>query len=180
MRAFLALPVQYEQGFEPLSSLVENNPGITPVRRHQLHITLFFFRAISPKDVERMVKAITKQQEDKALHRVILKEPQVRLIPKQMPRIISLVFAKEQQLQTNYQKLYQTLQSIRLPGLDKRPYKPHLTVARLRRALTSQELEQCSAMQVNAKLVLDRLVLYKSQLTPQGPEHTVLEEWKLF
>ncbi|MCA1808823.1 MAG: hypothetical protein LC725_05130 [Lentisphaerae bacterium] len=59
---------------------------------------------------------------------------------------------------------------------DSRPYRPHLTLGRVRSGRNRMELTKlleqtsCAATPNSA----DRLALMKSELTPHGPIHTIL------
>jgi 2'-5' RNA ligase len=70
----------------------------------------------------------------------------------------------------------------RLDGIpykkEDRPFSPHLTLARFRDGGTIEErraVEQARVAAAGTGLV-DRVTLYRSRLSPRGPEYTVLAE----
>ncbi|GIW11584.1 MAG: RNA 2',3'-cyclic phosphodiesterase [Dehalococcoidia bacterium] len=67
---------------------------------------------------------------------------------------------------------------------DPRPFRPHLTLGRVRPHAEPALLERLVATAPNVRpdrqvFTADRVVLYRSILAPSGPTHLVLAEWLL-
>lgn len=92
----------------------------------------------------------------------------------QKPRVIWLGVEGSEPLKDIHQSLDQALQKASIPP-DKRGLSPHLTIARVRRnveTLIVQDIgKTLSQFKIDSlgKCTIDRIVLYKSTLTPSGP-----------
>ena len=64
---------------------------------------------------------------------------------------------------------------------DERPFHPHLTLARIRRAWGSGEVARFESALAGVKLegILDRVVLFESRLSSAGAQHVPLHEVRL-
>jgi RNA 2',3'-cyclic 3'-phosphodiesterase len=76
------------------------------------------------------------------------------------------------------------LDALGLPR-ETRPFRPHLTLGRVRREATPAQLERLSALVRSlpplapTPWVVERIVLFRSQLRPAGPIYTELDAVKL-
>ncbi len=63
---------------------------------------------------------------------------------------------------------------------DTRPFKPHLTLGRIRRDTPPQSFQTIAetASFAPIRIVFETLTLFASELTPQGPIHTPLQSWQ--
>ncbi|HUG14860.1 MAG TPA: RNA 2',3'-cyclic phosphodiesterase [Thermomicrobiales bacterium] len=67
-------------------------------------------------------------------------------------------------------------------GTDRRPFKPHVTLARLRNgaAPLSNVAAAAGALELPAaSLTIDRIQLIRSVLGPKGPTYSIIDEWPL-
>jgi 2'-5' RNA ligase len=65
---------------------------------------------------------------------------------------------------------------------DEHPFKPHLTLGRVRSSANLKDLVQRIrqiTFEGKTEQMFDKIVLYKSTLTPQGPIYDVLREYKI-
>jgi len=63
---------------------------------------------------------------------------------------------------------------------DKRNYKAHLTVGRIKGPVPKNQLAKVLCLDIskeNQKFICDRLVFYQSILSPKGAQYSVLHEW---
>lgn len=65
--------------------------------------------------------------------------------------------------------------------LDGRPFRPHLTLGRVRdgRQLPAEAEGVLAATAADVSLLAEELVLYRSDLGPGGPKHSALRTWRL-
>ena len=67
---------------------------------------------------------------------------------------------------------------------DPRPYHPHLTIGRLRPKAERAQVDKLVAAAPNVRparvqFAIERVVLYRSVLLPEGPQHIELRSWPL-
>jgi len=65
---------------------------------------------------------------------------------------------------------------------DKRKFKAHLTLGRLKGPVPKNELAKALCMDISGEknqFICDRLVLYQSKLSSKGATYFVLHEWRL-
>ena len=65
---------------------------------------------------------------------------------------------------------------------EQREEIPHLTVARMKTARNKDKVREVLQKVENedfGSMLVDKVVLYESELTPEGPVYSVLEEFKL-
>ncbi|MEZ4571106.1 MAG: RNA 2',3'-cyclic phosphodiesterase [Thermomicrobiales bacterium] len=65
---------------------------------------------------------------------------------------------------------------------ERRGFKPHITIGRLRRGYDPPEDFELAARELvvpSLKLHVDRIQLYQSVLAPGGPHYSVIDEWRL-
>lgn len=96
-----------------------------------------------------------------------------------MPRVIWLGIEGTERLREIHNKLDTELQKADIPP-DNRSFSPHLTIARIRRRADKETVkeigETLSSFNVGSlgNCNINNIILYKSELTPEGPEYTAL------
>ncbi len=66
-----------------------------------------------------------------------------------------------------------------LDTLDVSDFIPHITIGRSKRRLTSDEIESFKAINLNEEFEINTLTIYKSELTPEGPNYTIIKRYEL-
>jgi 2'-5' RNA ligase len=95
------------------------------------------------------------------------------------PRAVLLGIQDGRPLSALHKRLDTDLQPVGVPG-DKRPFTPHLTLARVRRRTdptVAAEIDKAlSQFKVDplGPFKIDKIHLYQSELTPKGPIYTTL------
>jgi 2'-5' RNA ligase len=156
---------------------IEPIPMLRPVRPEALHVTLAFLGQRRERDVERVAAILDRRR---------VAAPELRFeaapagVPAGRPRLFA-VRAESEGAVALQAELQEELVAERLYEPEKRPFWPHVTVARVRperrgskkparvpippRALPEALLEPFSAVRVR---------LYRSILRPQGAEYVPL------
>lgn len=179
IRTFVAieLPAAVRASLEKLSQeLRRTGAAVSWVKPGSIHLTLKFLGSIP----EEQVQAITA-----ALGEVVRQTPPFRLQPaecgafpdvKRMRVVWVGVRGEESILQDVQRRLEKALSRLGFPA-ENRPFKGHLTLGRvkgvqglrtLQEAVMANRLFQAEAFDVA------ELVLYKSDLRPEGAVHTPL------
>jgi len=158
------------------------DPALRPVAPESLHVTLAFLGYLPEREIEPLA-AIVREVGGPApkvtlgdpVQRPERGRPRLFALPAESPGTISLQAALEEKLVAAH--LYKP---------EKRPFWPHVTVARVRReergskrpapvSWPPRELPQ-GLLQ---PFVGVRIVLYRSQLQPQGAQYTPLAQVEL-
>jgi RNA 2',3'-cyclic 3'-phosphodiesterase len=162
--------VDWQRGFD--------DPGLRVVRPESLHMTLVFLGYHPEKAIERIAEAALG---------VDLPAPEVRLepdpvgVPKgKRPRLFALDAPSEAAVELQ-RRVEERLVEGRFYEPERRPFWPHLTVARVkpeRRGSRKPALVESPPGRLPEQLFrpfsLVRLTLYRSHLRPQGAEYVPL------
>jgi 2'-5' RNA ligase len=180
IRAFFAVPLseQAEDQLFEYSSRLEPQLSRQPVRwigPENYHITLAFLGDIQDTEVSKL-KMIAQQVADEHFA-AELQLSQLGWLPSShKPKV--LVVEPEQQIAL--MKLQADLaRQLRDKGyaVENRRYRPHVTLARVKGRLALMPLNETL---LSIETPLDELVLFSSQLTPQGAIYTPLFSVPLF
>jgi RNA 2',3'-cyclic 3'-phosphodiesterase len=183
-RLFIALdlPDRVRAGIVVWGRHALADSALRPVKPESLHITLAFLGWMPEKEIGRLreiVEAGGSEAPSVELGNPVPRpergRPRLFALPAQSPQTIAL----QAQLQ-------ERLVSARLYEPEKRPFWPHVTVARVRReergskrpALVSK-LPGVVPQDLLQPAVCRRMTLYRSELQPQGAQYTPLAQVEL-
>ena len=181
MRLFLAAPLPdglQSALFEALTSARRAAAQARWVRPGQLHLTLAFFGETDAALVPTLVDALRPVGERHAPQTLALQG--VGCFGR--PHAPNVLFAE---LEGNLEGLRALQADVRTavgperlePNPSRRPFHPHLTLARAKSRQGDAALSRCRrALQHQAlgAFLLERLVLFQSELLPSGPAYTPL------
>lgn len=183
IRAFLAIRVPRETA-DAIRGLVSRLKPRLPEARfvgaHQWHLTLHFFAALSPDEVDRVREA--GRGATATLSTFLLSFRGLGAFPDaKRARVLWLgVGEGARECAALHERLRAALRGQGL-WVEERPFQPHLTLARFRQPRPGgivEELRRWPGHEVAAFLV-ERVTLFRSVLTSLGAEHTVLDEFPL-
>jgi len=183
-RLFIALdlPEQVRAGIAEWGSKALADPALRSVRPESLHITLAFLGYLPEKEIPRLGEIVEASRVPAPsielgdpVPRPERGRPRLFALPVNSPAAIALQAGLEQKLV-----------AARLFESEKRPFWPHVTVARVRReergskrpALVS-EPPKALPKDLSQKLHGVRLTLYLSQIQPRGAQYTPLAQVEL-
>jgi 2'-5' RNA ligase len=158
------------------------DPALRRVPAENLHITLAFLGRRPEQDVERVVRAMEQSVAPAPLLELL--DPVARP-PRGRPRLFVLpaLSPGTEQLQA---QLCETLIFERLYEPEKRPFWPHVTVARVRAegrgSRRPTEVEKSPGKlpsELSEPFYGIRVVLYRSELQPSGARYVPLAQVKL-
>ncbi len=180
MRTFIALDLS-ENVKRELSrlrvKLQEVNADVKWINIPNIHLTLKFLGEINDEKVEEIKKAIDMVCASAKTFKISLFKlgafPSV-----DSPRVIWTGIDKGcNELENLALTLEDILEKTGIPKED-RQFQAHLTLGRARSSKNRDALkDKLKKLEVKPEAcVIDRMVLYRSQLTPKGPIYTVLYE----
>ncbi len=165
MRLFLAIPLP-EELKERIDKIKFKTIIGRRVGKENYHINLYFFGEMPTAD--KIIKKLEKikQKPFEIRMREYGAFPHENYI-----RIIHLQCESE-----DLTGLYNNI----MRALEKKetiPFKPHITLYRVKKVEDKQLLKQELAKKLDYKFQAESMILYKSELTPQGPVYTVLKQF---
>ncbi len=180
-RIFVAVPLEesLRGAVRDLQQQMENAGAVARwTRPEQLHFTLQFLGEISAAQVAR-VKVATREAAAGAAPFPISLRGLGAFPSFQRPQVIWIGVADGREpLQALAGGLGEALAKQRFPS-EPRPFRPHLTLARVRSTRNWGELVRALGdfrdTDVGGQQV-DRLIVFESHLSPKGPSYTPIEE----
>ena len=181
VRTFIAIDFDDEHIRKNVKKLQDElkitNAGLKFVDPKIIHITLEFLGEISDKQVEEIINC---------LQTIVFEPFEIKLkglavLPNE--KYVRVIYSpayctKEGYLTRIQQELHKKLEEIGFK-LEKRPFKAHLTIARVKNARNKQALlgviRKFSSVEIGSQKIR-KIKLKKSVLTPQGPNYSTLFE----
>jgi 2'-5' RNA ligase len=183
-RLFVALdlPEDVRDGIAAWGRAQLGDPALRPVPRESLHITLAFLGYMPERDIERLSEIVTAVDASAPLLR--LGDPLAKPSPGR-PRVFALP-ADSPDTVALQKRLEEKLVAERLYKPEKRPFWPHVTVARTRgegrgskRPRPVERLPGKLPAKLLPPILGVRLTLYRSELQPLGARYTPLAQVEL-
>jgi RNA 2',3'-cyclic 3'-phosphodiesterase len=151
--------------------LVAGRRDLRPVAEAALHATLVFLGWQAEKDVERIAAAAFGSVG--ALDPPRLTAKGVKPLPPRRPRLFALNLADEDDRATTLQSaMSRSLEAERFYKPEKRPFWPHITLARVKRGERAEALPELPPP--DDPFEAADLTLYRSTLRPQGALYELL------
>jgi RNA 2',3'-cyclic 3'-phosphodiesterase len=183
-RLFIALdlPAEVRREIEAWCRIGGRDPALRPLRRESLHITLAFLGYRAEKDIEHLTDIVGDC--GSFAPSIELRDPVGRPTGSR-PRLYALEVISPQTV-TLQAALQKSLVAAHLYEPEKRPFWPHVTVARVRPAGrgSKRPADVCRPLpslpdQIRRPFHGVRVTLYRSKLQPQGAIYTPLAQSEL-
>jgi RNA 2',3'-cyclic 3'-phosphodiesterase len=159
--------------------LVEGRRELRPVREEALHVTLVFLGWQDEKAADAIAEAAFGAAREAAAAPV-LRAGDVRPLPPRAPRLFALDLSDEEGRATAVQgAVSDALESGRWYRPEKRPFWPHLTLARVKRGERRVAPLPDAPPPPGEEFTANELTLYRSTLRPQGALYEPLARTKL-
>lgn len=184
IRTFLAFDLPEEAIAslrEAQRCLVAQGIRISWVKPEHIHLTVKFLGEISPEAVGRVCRAAAATAEKSLPMELAVKGlgvfPDAR-----RPRVVWAGLSGATQSLIDFQAhLEENLATVGF-AKEPRPFKAHLTLGRVKKAIPSGKLvpalNACSVFP-SRRISAGRLILFRSDLKPEGAVYTVLQEFPL-
>ena len=178
VRVFIGIPLQQELREEigTFEGVLKKAEGIKAVKPDNLHVTLKFIGNTPERKLDRIKEIIDKSCE--GIKPFVIKPSGLSAFPS--PDKASVVWLDCGQeaacAVTIFNSLEKKLRALAFAG-EKKEYIPHITVARSRKTADITKIQ--NAIKPSGASSADCVVLYKSDLKPDGPVYTELYKRKL-
>ncbi len=184
IRSFLAIEIPEDilRKIEKVQKdLKSSNADIKWVDPENIHITLKFFGNIEDSKIEPIIKTADKIIESYSPFSIKVRG--VGSFPNlKTPRVIWIGVIDERGILSKFQdQLEKAFERLGFEA-EKRPFHPHLTLGRMRSFKEKGDLiKRLERFQGDdfGEFKVEKVVLFKSELTRQGPIYTALEEVRL-
>lgn len=184
IRSFLAIELSRDvrEKIEKLQrDLKSSNADVRWVNPENIHLTLKFFGNIEESNIEQIIKSILEPA-----HRISpfsVKIKGLGAFPNlKNPRVIWVGLLDGKGILIPFQKeLEKGFERLGFPSED-RPFQPHLTLGRMRSNRGKDSLVRSLEIHRDedfGELRVDKIILFRSDLRPEGPIYTSLEDVKL-
>jgi 2'-5' RNA ligase len=177
-RLFLALepPKQIREELAAWrDALVGDREDLRPVPTHALHVTLVFLGWQAERDAERI--AASARDAGAGLPAATLTPAVVKQVPPRRPRLFALDLEDEDRRCVEVQEAVSgALAAEGYYRPEKRPFWPHMTLARVKRGRRAPGLE---AGPLPPPFEAAQVTLYRSTLRPQGAIYDPLAGFEL-
>jgi 2'-5' RNA ligase len=152
------------------------HPDLRLVSPQSLHVTLAFLGHMYERDVERIAATAFAQD----LPPVELRADGVQPVPRSRPRLFALELADRDGALGDWQQgLSERLHAAGLYEPEKRPFWPHVTLARAKRGKTPRGVEVPELTgDLRRPFHANTVTLYQSTLRPQGAVYEPLARGK--
>ena len=174
MRLFIAidLPEEVKQVIEEIKEQIKDIKGVKPVRKQNLHLTMKFLGEVEEDKVNRIVEAIGKAEFkpfDLALGKLGFFPNEKRI------RVLWIDAEPAEPLARLKKEIDKALPLFK----DDHPFSAHLTFARIKYIASDEDKKKILELITNTKIekkefLVDKFVLYKSTLMPEGPVYEVV------
>jgi 2'-5' RNA ligase len=183
-RLFVALdlPDAVRAGIAEWGRKALADPALRPVEAESLHITLAFLGYLSVREIPRLAEIVESSRAlapsielGDPVSRPERGRPRLFALPAESPGAIALRLVLEE-----------GLVAARLFESEKRPFWPHVTLARVRREergskrpMRVSKLPESLPQALLQPAVCRRMTLYRSKLQPRGAQYTPLAQVEL-
>lgn len=171
MRVFAAATIERFAGIDDLMSDLLAIKGCRPVRTPELHLTFRFFGEIEGNLLEHVRKEFKNIQGK----RFNLKIEGMGAFPKPVSANVSFLNVQSSR---EISEIHNSISEMKPVVKDGKPFIPHITVARFNVRADCRELCKKYEM-LSYESPIERISLYKSDLTSSGPVYTEIERVQL-
>jgi 2'-5' RNA ligase len=179
VRLFVALDLP-ESFVRPLSAWTRDafgdHPDLRVLPPESLHVTLVFLGYQYERDVDRIADVSFAEQ----VPPFELTAEEVTGVPRGRPRLLALQLSEPDGALGRWQAaLSERLQAARMYDPEKRPFWPHVTLARAKRGKSPRRFELPELpSELRSRVEAREVTLYRSTLRPQGAVYEPLAKGK--
>lgn len=179
MRLFIALPLPAGPEAEIaaiLSSLKAKDWPVRWVRPAGLHLTLKFFGEVTSDRVDAIVEMLAFATAGMRPLTLRLAGGGVLPSPRQ-PRVLHCPVDADSALELLQDRIERGADRLGFPP-EGRPFRPHITLGRVREGhrLPAGWLSDLERVPAGESFLAERVVLFESRITPEGPEYAIRHE----
>ncbi|MFC1454544.1 RNA 2',3'-cyclic phosphodiesterase [Candidatus Undinarchaeota archaeon] len=180
MRAFIAVPIS-DESKETVASLISDLSGgnFKIVQKENFHLTLKFLGEIDENQLEAIKTLLENFSKTHSKFQATLNS--VGAFPNEgHVKVLWVGLAPQEEYEKMAQELDQSIHDI---GFKKeKSYTPHVTFSRVKYVDDKEKIKAFLQKHKNedfGEVQIDRIILMKSELTPEGPTYTEISSYPL-
>ncbi len=184
IRSFIAieLPDDVKNEIGKISNRLKGEiPGVKWVKSANIHLTIRFLGSVTPSKIEEIKNNLPDYLTDVFPFELYLKGAGAFPNTKRARVIWMGLGGDMQPLRHLYEKVSRFLMKLGFPS-ENRLFSPHLTMGRIKNKIPQKIIEKSLNSLVGYKgrnFGVNELVLFKSELRPEGARYTPLKKWSL-
>ena len=161
MRLFIAIPLPEALKEEIYSRVRQFSiPGVKLVEKENYHLTLLFLGDTDEQELDSIKQVLDNLNYE----RIELTLTNTGFFPSYKPRVIWIGVNNKEYLETIHNNIVNGLGI-----MPDKPFKPHITIARLKYFSNPEKIIDALNPLLNKSFIADRIILYQSTLTRNGP-----------
>ena len=160
------------------TSVPESRPGWN--RSENIHLTIKFFGNVISSEVKRISSAASRTVSDFSSFKISIGETGV-FPNSRHPRVLWIGVEDPTGRLSELQELFEKECAVEKFAKEDRPFRPHLTIARIRKPEGAGRLAEAnSAFGFKAvELTVNELVVFRSELSSKGSKYTALSRHRM-
>ena len=173
IRTFISVPVPITEKIEEVLSDLRGIKGVRASPKGQIHITLKFLGDTDEKKVMRLCQTLKESLKDTEGFDVSVEG--IGAFPNERnPRVIWLGI-KEPKMLCGIADIVDTAVKELNLKCDSKPFSPHITVGRMEHRVDLEDIFRKYGKEQFCSFRCDRIDVMKSELTPKGAIHSIIE-----
>ncbi|MBU1203157.1 RNA 2',3'-cyclic phosphodiesterase [Patescibacteria group bacterium] len=179
-RLFISLPLDPVLA-KDISKKIQNLnlPGdkIKFIPEEQLHLTLKFLGDTPLQNIPALIDVLENIETN--FEFLELEIEKTIIFNERQPKILAISLKENENLTRLYQEIEERLFDAGLAHKEIRNFRPHVTVARVKKSADFSEFEDFLSWQIQKSFNCSHFDLQESSLSRLGPEYTVLQSFNL-
>ena len=173
IRMFLSIPIKDASVLQPVLTDIKLMKNVRASPLSQMHITVRFIGDIDDGKTKKVVKAISDAVNDVEPFTVTIKGAGCFPNPKR-PSVLWIGADPQDTLKLIADRISVNLKNSNI-SFDEKPFKSHITVGRCNGPANIQPFLEKYSGQEFTSFLCDEILVMRSELSPSGAKHTVLE-----
>lgn len=183
-RLFISIPIDpilTKKINKDLAVLVLPQEKLKFTKAENFHLTLKFLGDMPIDRLDLLIETLENACQNLGTFELEIDQTKIfpENMPNQTPRVLSLGFKKNEQLQKLYNSLEEHLWQAGLAHKEMKNFSPHLTLARVHAGVARKDLQAFLDWKITGLFDVDHIELQESILQKGGPQYTVLNTFDL-
>ena len=173
IRMFISIPVKDKQAIAPVLADMKLTNNVRPSPSSQMHITMRFIGDIDYGKTKKVAKAVSDAVD--GMEPFMITIGNAGCFPRiERPSVLWIGAEPSDVLRSISDRIAKNLKAANIQ-FDEKPFKSHITVGRCTGPMDPRPFIQKFSGKELVSFLCDEILIMRSELSPQGAKHTVLE-----